>query len=418
LDNKSIYYTGWSAKDSGFVIFKVSIETKEIEQVTQLPKGTWGDQSPSVSPDGNYVSFVRFPTPAKGDIIAKSLFDNSLQSVTNLQTYIDGFTWSSDSRSIIFAGNIDGSSALWKADLSGGRPEKILSGININNPGTSVTGNRLVYAETIENTNIWKIDLQNPQKESELISSSTFYNNEPDISPDGKKIIFVSNRTGNFNIWVCESDGTNQSQLTSLSYSVSGVVHWSPDGREILIAANGECYILNAIGGTPHKIPMENLGPIWSEDGTGFYGFKYPENKLYLFSKDGKSQRQITKGNGIIPQLYGTYIYYVKDFDHHDIWRIPIKGGTEEPVLQGVSDFLLRQWAVAKQGIYFIRDNNGSPVLDFYNIGTKKISHIRNLPQAVRDPFAKIAISPDGSYLLYQKQEPTKSDIILVDNFR
>ncbi len=418
LDNKSIYYTNWSAADKGFVIFKVSTETKEIEQVIQLPKDTWGDQSPSVSPDGNYVSFVRFPTPGKGDIIVKNLLDNSIQSVTNLNTGFDGFSWSSDSRSILFAGNIDGSSALWKADLSGSAPKKMISGININNPGTSVTGNRLVYAETIENTNIWKIDLRNPQKETELIGSSTFYNLEPDISPDGKNIIFVSNRTGNSNIWICESDGTNQSQLTSFFLGLYVEEHWSPDGREILIAADRESYILNTIGGTPQKIPLENSFPAWSEDGTGFYGGKYPDNKIFKFSKDGKSQRQITKGNGIIPQLYGTYIYYVKDFDHHDIWRIPIKGGEEEPVLQGISDFLLRQWAVTKNGIYFIRDNNGSPVLDFYNIETKKISHIRNLPQAVSDPFAKIEIAPDESYILYEKVEPTKSDIILVDNFR
>ena len=158
--------------------------------------------------------------------------------------------------------------------------------------------------------------------------------------------------------------------------------------------------------------------PIWSEDGTGFYGTKYPENKIYKYSKDGNPQRQITSGNGIMPQLYGNYLYYIKDFDHHDIWRIPINGGAEEPVLQGVADFLLRQWVVAKNGIYFIRDNNGSPVLDFYNIKTKQISLIKNLPQAVRDPFVEIEIAPDESYLLYSKHEPTKSDIILVENFK
>ncbi len=417
-DNKLIYFTDWSAKDTGFVIFKVSIETNEIEQVTQLPRGNWGDQSPSVSPDGKYIAFIRRDIPLRGDMFVKNLVDNNVQQVTNVETWIDGFTWGNDSRSILFSCNIDGSSALWKADLSGSKPEKIMSGIDINNPSASVTGNRLVYAETIGNTNIWKIDLQNPKKETMLISSSTFENVEPDISPDGKKIIFTSNRTGNYNIWMCESDGTNQSQLTTFPLSLYATEQWSPGGREILISADKDIYILNAAGGTPQKISLMSSFTIWSEDGTGFYGFKYPENKLYLFSKDGKSQRQITKDNGIIPQLYGTYIYYVKDFDHHDIWRIPIKGGTEESVLKGVADFLLRQWVVAKNGIYFIRDNNGSPVLDFYNIETKKISHIRNLPQAVSDPFAKIEIAPDESYILYSKQEPTKSDIILVDNFR
>jgi Tol biopolymer transport system component/predicted Ser/Thr protein kinase len=418
-DDKSIYFVNWSMKDSGFVIFKVSIETKEVQQITQLLPGVWGDQSPSVSPDGKYVAFIRYPVPDRGDITVKNLMDNSVHPITNLQTWIDGFSWTGNSHSIIFAGNIDGSSALWKVDLSGGSAEKLFGGIDINNPSISEEGNRLVYAETIRNANIWKIDLRNPQKETEVISSSTFDNVMPDISPDGKKIIFSSDRTGTGNIWECDSDGTNQTQLTTFSNIQGPVAKWSPNGLEILVSTEKGGYILNPAGGTPQKISLNRMThPIWSEDGAGFYGTKYPEDKVYKYSKDGNPQRQVTSDNGIMPRLYGSYIYYIKDFNHHDIWRIPIKGGKEEPVLEGVTDILFRQWVVVRNGIYFIRDNSGSPVLDFYSTRTKQISQIKKLPQAVRDPFIEIDISPDESYLLYSRREPTKSDIILVDNFR
>ncbi len=305
-DNKSIFFTKWSVKDTGFVIFKVSIETQEVEQVVPLPAGVWGDQSPRVSPDGKYVAFIRRKQPVEGDIWVKSLKDDGVKRITNLATWIDGFSWGNDSRSILFSCNIDGSSALWKTDFFGKKPEKVTSGININNPCLSATGNRLVYAETIENSNIWKIDLRNPEKETLLISSSTFDNMNPDISPDGKKITFSSNRTGTYNIWICENDGTNQTQLTFFDgQSSGGRGTWSPAGAEILINLKNDSYLLNASGGMPQKIV--NMGfPIWSKDGTGFYSFKYPENKLYTCSKDGKTQKQITKGDGIMPYYMAT----------------------------------------------------------------------------------------------------------------
>ena len=46
--------------------------------------------------------------------------------------------------------------------------------------------------------------------------SSTRVDTEAQFSPDGKKIVFSSNRTGSFEIWICDSDGSNAQPLTSL----------------------------------------------------------------------------------------------------------------------------------------------------------------------------------------------------------
>jgi hypothetical protein len=110
--------------------------------------------------------------------------------------------------------------------------------------------------------------------------------------------------------------------------------------------------------------------------------------------------------------------YNIKNWNYHDIWIIPVNGGVEEPVLQGISDMGMTPWAVVKSGIYFIRDNSGSPVLEFYDFSTKKISHIKDVPDVDSVLFTSIEIDPDEKYLLYSKSEPNKSDIILVENFR
>ncbi len=55
---------------------------------------------------------------------------------------------------------------------------------------------------------------------------------EPDWSPDGSKLIFVSNN----NIWVMNADGSGAKPLTNLPAKFSPVVSspvWSPDGTKI-----------------------------------------------------------------------------------------------------------------------------------------------------------------------------------------
>src|SRR5206468_2344153 len=55
-------------------------------------------------------------------------------------------------------------------------------------------------------------------------------NQFPAWSRDGKKIAFTSVRTGIFQVWSMDADGSNQIQLTNQQYGVV-LPSWSPDGR-------------------------------------------------------------------------------------------------------------------------------------------------------------------------------------------
>jgi PKD repeat protein len=64
------------------------------------------------------------------------------------------------------------------------------------------------------------------------LTSDSAKDNYPMFSPDGKKIIYVSNRAGSEDIWIMDADGKNKVQLTSGSAKDSFPV-WSPDGKKI-----------------------------------------------------------------------------------------------------------------------------------------------------------------------------------------
>src|SRR5438046_96751 len=75
---------------------------------------------------------------------------------------------------------------------------------------------------------------------------------EQQCSPDGKKIVFLSDRTGNAEIWVCDSDGSNPVQVTSFGGPAVGSPRWSPDSQQIAFDSpkegHSDIYVINASG--------------------------------------------------------------------------------------------------------------------------------------------------------------------------
>src|SRR5712692_545836 len=71
------------------------------------------------------------------------------------------------------------------------------------------------------------------------LTSGTAFNRQPRYSPDGRHIVFVSDRGGSANVWLADRDGRNARQLSRLSGYPYGAVTsptWSPDGRTIVVS--------------------------------------------------------------------------------------------------------------------------------------------------------------------------------------
>lgn len=68
-------------------------------------------------------------------------------------------------------------------------------------------------------------------------SAANMMNTSPRFSPDGSKIAFATNRDGNFEIYVADADGRNPVNLTN-SASNEAAPSWSPDGKQIAFASD------------------------------------------------------------------------------------------------------------------------------------------------------------------------------------
>ena len=116
------------------------------------------------------------------------------------------------------------------------------------------------WAEQTYEFDVWCVifdqEKQSPPEISPLIAST-----RPDYggrhSPDGSKIVFISSRSGDNEVWICDSDGSNLFQLTSLKRPSTNGPSWSPDGKYIVFDTNSEkkqdIYIVNVEGGNPRR---------------------------------------------------------------------------------------------------------------------------------------------------------------------
>jgi TolB protein len=95
---------------------------------------------------------------------------------------------------------------------------------------------------------------------------------QPRFSPDGEKVVFCSNRTGNWDIWVVNCDGTGLTQLTH-DRADEVAPCWSPDGMRVAFTAWGrrshqwEIWVLTLDRPGIRRFLCYGMFPDWSPDG-------------------------------------------------------------------------------------------------------------------------------------------------------
>ena len=421
-------------------IFILSIDSGQKRKITSPPAGL-ADMYPAFSGDGRTLAFSRASSPTSADLFVVGLSGDGAPEgephrLTADSAQNNSPVWTADGREILFCSTRSGSPSLWRMPVShsgsawrAGEPERLAVGEGATSVAASHQARRLVYTKSLWDRNIWRARLDG--SEPAALIASTQQDSNPKYSPDGRRIAFASDRSGNWEIWRCDAEGAGCVQLTSLGAPFVGTPQWSPDGRLLVFSASSQgsrdIYVISAEGGQPQRLVADSSddeSPNWSRDGQWIY---FASNRSGTFevwkipAAGGNPAQVTTKGGCFAAESAdGLHLYYAKGRGTSLLWRRPgPKGppGEETPmpaVLQTAPDF-----EVVPEGIYYMPEpfflqRTGLPV-QFFDLAARTA---KPLFTPEKTTTGGLSVSPGRRWILYTQIDRQESDLLLVENFR
>ena len=368
---------------------------------------------PHFSPDGSTIAFVVTSVDQKqnrrrGEIWTVAV--DASRPPTALTTAPQSSNtprWSPDGRTLAFlsarptAGETgETRTQIWLLPLAGGEPRRLTSLANgVSSFQWSPDGSRMVvvsrsgpsdnakspsdvrhYAHANykfndtgwfddKRTHLWVVDVA-AGRTSQITSGEEWNDTDPQWSPDGKRIAFVSNRTGkafdedrNTDVWVIDANG---GPLTKISDHAEGdsSPRWSPDGSTIAFVSavpeksHPRIWLAPSAGGSASKTAADNVDLIptalrWAEGGKALYFETGYRGTSQVIRVDLAARRAAPLTNGDrtvhaldVSEKAGRLVYAVNDPTHLDDLYVSDLSGRNERRITHVNDALFKQLAV------------------------------------------------------------------------
>jgi Tol biopolymer transport system component/DNA-binding winged helix-turn-helix (wHTH) protein len=398
----------------------------------------YGDSAPAISPDGRMLAFVRHLTYDVADIFVQPLDAAKPRQLTFDKRQIRGLAWMPDGRELVFSSNRSGQHHLWRVALSGeSQPTVVESMTDARFPAVSSarsrSGPRLVYQAFSEDFNIRVLTRAADgawNAAAETFAASIRDEKSPRISPDGRQMAFVSDRTGWYEMWTCAyPERFECRQLTFFRQGYVGSPSWSPDSERIAFDArvdgNADIYVVRADGGQPVRLTYEmsvEARPSWSNDGRWihFRSDRTGAHQIWKLPVSGGAPVQVTRNGGYeaFASTDGESLYYVQGRDTRGLWSVPVEGGPEVR-LRGFESLTASSWAITDTGILWIDDTTYPPaVIRFYDAATHEESTIAEIRRWIIPSSTGFHAVRNGTMVMWSQLDRSAYDLMLVERFR
>ena len=227
-------------------------------------------------------------------------------------------SWSPDGKRIAFVSNRDGhvnirgrlTYEIYVMDANGENQQNLTNDPHDDSdPSWSPDGKRIVFSSDRDNDRDHNIEIyvmDNDGENQERLTNNLTEDQYPSWSPDGKRIAFSARRDGHFEnelaitheIYVIDADGGNEQRLTE-NRKNDWNLSWSPDGKRIAFMSdrkgdvvNWDIYVIDADGGNEQRLTENRV-----YDGSPSWS---PDGKRIAFSsnRDGNGEIYVMGANG------------------------------------------------------------------------------------------------------------------------
>jgi Tol biopolymer transport system component len=406
----------------------IDAKTGDTRYLTKPPADADGDSEPAFSPDGREVAFRRTISSGIEDVFVVSINGGEPRRVTKDNRGVPGLIWRRDGRALVVASRRAGSlRQLWEFPLNGGEPVRLTpAAMDAGSPALSRDGHALLFVQSFEDKNIYSMSIDRPGSAERLIASIAA-DTDPVISPDGRSLLFRSNRTGADEIWIADINGANERRLTRMQGPVTGAPKWSGDASMVFFDSRPhgkpDVFVIPAQGGEPRSLTPRDTPegtPFPSPDGKWIYFVTnrsgapdvwrqpYPEGPM----------EQVTSGGGASPKLSpdGKTLFYTRNVNGAGLFELPLHSTlpAEGKRLADLNNLLLGHWTVARSGIYFVEiKEKPYTVLKHFDFRTRQITQRCDLPGRASFYDGGLAVSPDEKTVYFSALDRTGSNLVL-----
>jgi TolB protein len=273
-------------------------------------------ESPDWSPDGNTIAYWYSGT-IKVYESGRHTIDLSLQGIwfissdgTNRRMFLQGADlpdWSPDGQKIAF----EAGTQIYTIKINGDSLKQLTFGGRNFFPDWSPDGKKIAYDRSTDEPDtsadssaagIWIMDADGTNKK--YVVGGAF----PDWSPDGTRLTYIGL---GMEIYVADTSGNNQIQLTFLKDPDNRYPVFSPDGKKLAFTSiypylGVQIYVINSDGGNLKKLTIEGGDmPAWSPDGSKIafvrYNateYSYKQGQIWIMNADGSNKRQLLSMDG------------------------------------------------------------------------------------------------------------------------
>ena len=430
-DGETLAFSARRGRQGAFSLHLLPLDGSRPRRLTS-PASTYpGDLAPAFSPDGQSLAFVRTALDGRQDVAVVSVEGGAVRRLAREQKGVTGLDWTSDGE-VVYAANRDGAAGLWRVPREGGTPRWIALGSDggeIAGPSVARRGRGIAFARQRVQSQI--VEVGPGEERGRLLLRSTRDDFQPAVAPDGRRVAFVSTRSGSHEVWVAEADGAGARRLTSFGGARVSAPRWSPDGRRLVVSArvegNADVFVVSADGEARQITvdPADDVAPSWSRNGQWVYfaSDRGDTWQIYRVPAAGGAPEPVTVGGGVAAAEAPDGALLVIRPDKRGLWRLtPGDDGLPQdaaarrlPANLSPADWA--NWVVSGASVYVLErryDQAATVVrLDPVTGARETVATAQDVPED-----SGLAVFPGGQRFLLARQERADSDVGFVEDFR
>lgn len=413
-------------EDEPLAVHRLSLETLELEALTRPPAATVGDRVPAWSPDGKRLAFLRQVGAEAYEVHVVAADGGESRSLLPERHKIADVDWTADGRRLVLAVHDAGHHRPWLVDAASGEIRRLANlGEGCRWLTVARRGELLAYSRTRFEHGVWRFDLAAGAAEPLPALSSTSYDQELDLSPDGRRLALASTRSGYYEVWILDLGGRPPQRLTSFAGPSVGHPRWSPDGGRIAFHSDRDggfdLWTADLDGAAPRRLtahPADEMVPSWSADGALHFASNRSGSWQVWRLADGGEPEQVTRDGGYLARESpdGRWLYHTR-WHSDGLWRLPLAGGDAEPVLgEELRSWEWGNWAPSAEGIYYVStESSGRTHLVLLEPESGQRRRVLTFTGQLVNP--SLAFGPDGGFLLAAQVDRVESDLVLVEGY-